>query len=100
MSMTIVSKKEVPHLGRVDVIARKMSDNQATTSRAQLQQELAKQCKADAALIIVDTIKQDFGSTKMDILARIYENKNVMQRIESAAMIKRNTPKAVAAEGE
>lgn len=90
MDLTIVETKEVPLLYRKEFTLRAYFDG-PTKSRKELQTLVAKQVKADNTLVIIKKVDTTFGDKSAMIVAFVYDNPEMMKRIEGEYMIKRNT---------
>ncbi len=60
-------------------------------SRKDLRDELAKELKADAGLIVIKKIDSIFGSTKAEFEAHVYEKEDVKNKLEPKYILKRNS---------
>lgn len=87
--MEIIENKENKLLGRKEILA-KMSSDGATPRRVQVKKEIAKKLKVDESLVIVNSVENAFGDTNVNIRAKVYENKESLERNARPHMVKRN----------
>lgn len=81
MKIEIKERKENKLLGRLKVEGRVVFDG-ATPSNDVIKDMLAVELKADKNLIIVKHIYSRFSYQEADFLAYVYDNKEVMERME------------------
>lgn len=92
MKMEVVKDFENKLIGRHEVVLRRDGEEGNTPSRAKIKQEVAKQFKVEENLVVVKRILTHFGAASVEIEANIYDDENVLKRVENEYMIKRNSP--------
>jgi len=97
--MEIVKNIENKLFGRHEVEAV-MQNAGATPTRADIKKAIAKQLKVEENLVIVNNVKNHFGGGKVKIIAKVYDNEELLNKNARPHMIKRNTAVEVATEGE
>ncbi len=78
--ITIEKKEHKVLLGREEIEA--VSDDKVTPSISSIQEYLANELKKDKELIIVKKVYPSFGKQKADILAYIYDSKEMLNKFE------------------
>ena len=94
MELQILTQEKNPSLQREDITAQITFAEKATPSRAQIQEAIAKKCKAKPELVVVSVIDVRFGSTSTKINAFVYESQQALKQFETQHMVKRNEVKA------
>lgn len=93
MKLAIKDRKEEPLLSREKIVAEMLFEG-AIPSRNNIIEELAKKAQTTHDLVVVSKIDSSFGSGKAGILAYVYANKEMMQRIEEKKKLARTGFKA------
>lgn len=93
MKLTIKQRKEDPLLKREEIVFA-VENIKATPSRAETRQELAEQLGIKEGLIVVESIKQEYGKDYAEGKARAYKSLEDIPEIELEYLVKRNAPKA------
>lgn len=96
MELKIISKKEEPLLSRIK-IDLEVAFDKATPSKAEIHENLANMLGKDKSMLIVKGIYNYYGSRKAKSFACLYENKEVLERIENIKKVgkekkKKETP--------
>ena len=89
MEIKILDKKENVLLNRTEIEAEIEHSGKPTPSRADIREKLAAMLSADKNLIIIQNLKQDFGS-KTKFTAMLYKSKDDLEKAEQKYLIKRN----------
>ncbi len=92
MNITLKQNNENKALSRKEVVAEVVFEK-ATPNRKLIQKEIAKLVKADEKLTIIKQIKTYFGSSKALITANIYNDENVMNKLERKNLIEKHISK-------
>lgn len=95
--MEVKSDFENKLLGRREVQAVFATEG-AGKSRAEIKTELAKKYKAEEELIVVESIKPHFGNSDVVVSAKIYADKETLEKLTAKHIQKRNAAPVV--EGE
>lgn len=90
MEIEILTKKENPLLGRLEVQFKVLHPNEGTPKRDAVREELAKQLKATKEKVVVDHMNADFGKQETRGYAKIYTKKEKALEIEREHILKRN----------
>lgn len=90
MEIEIVSKKDNPLLGRVEVEFKVAHDKEQTPKREAVREKLAAQLNSKKSLIVVDEMGSVFGRAVTKGYAKIYENNEKLSKLERAYTLKRN----------
>ena len=96
MRVNIVSKKENPLLGRQD-IEFEVRESNVTPSRKELRAQIAAQANADEKNLVVDVLRQHYGTTEVEGNARIYKGEKDLKRTETNKVLIRNFGKGAVA---
>ncbi len=81
MQLTIETNNKNPLLGRTEVQG-KLTFTGATPSNADVQNEIAKQLKVDAALVVVKHVHTVFSSQEASVEAVAYDSAQAQQKAE------------------
>ena len=87
--ITIEKKEHKILLGREEIQA--VSDDQVTPSMVSIQEHLAKELKKEKELIVVKKVNPSFGKQKADILAYVYDSKELLNKFEPKKKEKKKT---------
>ena len=96
----VIKNVENKLLGRKEVEAL-IPSNGATLSRSDIKKEIAKVLKVKEDLVIVNHAVSYYGDNQVRIKAKVYENKESLEKHARPHMVKRNVvevPEAEAAE--
>jgi small subunit ribosomal protein S24e len=92
MDMEIQKKQETPLLSRTRVTAALIYDG-ATPSRQDIRKELSQKLKVAEELIVIKHIFTKFGSSKAKVIAHVYEDKKMVDRIEDEDLLNKHLSK-------
>ncbi len=92
MEVTVKSEKQNPILRRKE-IEFEVNVEKSTPQRTELRKAVASHFKAKPELVVVDRITQRFGDRKASAIARIYEEKEALERLELGHIKSKNFPK-------
>ena len=98
MDIKVIEEKNNPLLNRREVKFVVEHDG-PTPSRKSIVEKIAATMNSKVGLVIVDSLKSEFGKRETVGYAKIYENKERAKEVERAHIITRNVP-APAAEAE
>jgi len=98
MNIQIVSDTKKPLLSRRDVAVKLEFAGTTTPSRAQMKDIIAKALNADAKLISLYKVKNDFGSSSVSIIAQVYDNEKTLKTLQEKHLEERDTGKKAAEE--
>ena len=82
MNVEIVNKKENVLLSRLEIEAN-LTFEGVVPSRDQVRENLANQLKKDSKLVIIKTIKPNYGEHNALVHAHIYEDKGTLKKLEN-----------------
>ena len=88
MEITIIKETDEPLLQRKKILAE-VTDFASTPSRAELKEAVAKKAKADAALLFVDKITQDYGNRKAELVCFAYKDAKMADLLTKDGLRKR-----------
>ncbi|MFW6286225.1 MAG: 30S ribosomal protein S24e [Nanoarchaeota archaeon] len=88
--MNILQNKENKLLKRKEIIAT-LENKSSTPARKEIREMLAKKLKVDKDLVVVNSIIHKFGSSDIDIKAKVYDTKESLELNARSHMKKRNT---------
>lgn len=92
MELNIIKKEERPLLQAEDVLSE-LSYEGTTPSRKELAQEIAKKTKSNLEQVVVRKIQGVFGHRKASVQATIYQNKEILEKVENKPILKRHKSK-------
>ena len=95
MKLKLVEERKQPLLSRKDVVYSVEFENACTPSKAEVKKALVAETKAKGDLIVLNTIRTQFGSTTANIEAAVY---NDAKALETFAKVHKK--KAKGKEGE
>ena len=98
MNIQIVSDTKKPLLSRRDVAVKIEFAGTKTPTRAQMKDTIAKALGADAKLISLYKVKNDFGSCSVSIIAQVYDNEKTLKVLQEKHLEERDSGKKVVAE--
>jgi small subunit ribosomal protein S24e len=90
MEVEIISKKENPIFGRMELNFKVSHPKEVTPKRKDVRDEIASQLKVQKDRIVIDNMKPEFGKPETLGYAKIYKTKDDAVRVESEAVLKRN----------
>ena len=96
MQLEITSQEKQPLLHRTVITCN--IKNEKTPTRIEVKELLSAKLGANKELLFLTAIKTNFGRTDFVATARLYENKNFANTIESKYIKKRNEIKETSAD--
>lgn len=90
MDIQVISEKKNPLFNRRE-IAFKVFHDEATPSRKSVVDKLAATMNSKQGLVIVDSLKTEFGKRETIGYAKIYETAERAQEVERNHIVERNT---------
>lgn len=90
MDIQVIKEKSNPLLNRREVVFKVLHD-EATPSRKSVVDRLAATMNSKEGLVIVDSLKTDFGKRETIGYAKIYETAERAKEVERNHIIERNT---------
>jgi ribosomal protein S24E len=90
MEIEIISKKENPLVGRLEVNFKVSHPKEITPDRKHIREEIASLLKIKKDRIVIDNMKPEFGKPETIGYAKIYKNKDDALQMETNAVLKRN----------
>jgi small subunit ribosomal protein S24e len=90
MEVEIISKKENPIFGRMELNFKVSHPKEVTPKRKDVRDEIATQLKVQKDRIVIDNMKPEFGKPETLGYAKIYKTKDDAVKVESDAVLKRN----------
>ncbi len=90
MEIEIVSKKENPLLGRLEVNFKITHPREVTPKRKEVRDEIATLLKVQNDKVVIDHMNTDFGRPETLGYAKVYKSKEDALQIETKAVLKRN----------
>ncbi|QLJ52341.1 MAG: SSU ribosomal protein S24e [Candidatus Fermentimicrarchaeum limneticum] len=89
MDMRILEQKDNPLLKRKEV-RFKVGFTGPTPSRKEIKESLGSKLGVDSSLLVIDVLKQGYGSQEISGYAKVYEEKEAM-RIENKYKLERDS---------
>jgi small subunit ribosomal protein S24e len=90
LDIQVIKEKSNPLLNRREVVFKVLHD-EATPSRKSVVDRLAATMNSKEGLVIVDSLKTDFGKRETIGYAKIYETAERAKEVERNHIIERNT---------
>jgi small subunit ribosomal protein S24e len=90
LDIQVIVEKNNPLLNRREIVFKVLHD-EATPSRKSIVDRLAATMNSKEGLVIVDSLKTDFGKRETIGYAKIYETAERAKEIERAHIMERNT---------
>jgi len=90
METEIISKRENPLFGRIEIEFRAIHSKEPTPTSETLRQEIAKIIKAAKENVIIDYARSEFGRAATRGYAKIYKSKEDAMRLERKHILVRN----------
>ncbi len=80
--MEILQKSKSAILSRTEIVAKISHIEKKTPSKEELKEALSKELKTDKNLVVIDGIYTEYGKGKSKVIAKIYESKEMLRKIE------------------
>lgn len=90
MEVEIISKKDNPVIGRLEVNFKVSHPKEITPHRKEIRDEIATLLKVSKDRIVIDNMKPEFGKPETVGYAKVYRNKDDALQMETKAILKRN----------
>lgn len=90
LDIQLISEKNNPLLNRREIVFKVLHD-EATPSRKSIVERLAATMNSKEGLVMVDSLKTDFGKRETIGYAKIYENAERAKEVERNHIVERNT---------
>lgn len=90
MDMEILNNVENKLYDRIEILAKIVHKNSSTPKRDEIRKEISARLNKDLNLIVVKKISTIFGKQESLVKVYIYNNKDVMMKIEPKYILKRN----------
>ncbi len=90
MEVEIISKKENPLVGRLEVNFKVSHPKEITPARKHIREEIASLLKIKKDRIVIDNMKPEFGKPETIGYAKVYKSKDDALQMETNAVLKRN----------
>ncbi len=90
MDIRVITEKNNPLLNRREVVFKVLHD-EATPSRKSIVGRLAATMNSKEGLVMVDSLKTDFGKRETIGYAKIYETAERAKEVERTHIVERNT---------
>ncbi len=90
MEIEIISKKENPLVGRLEVNFKVSHPKEITPARKHIREEIASLLKIKKDRIVIDNMKPEFGKPETIGYAKVYKTKDDALQMETNAVLKRN----------
>jgi ribosomal protein S24E len=90
MEVEIISKKDNPVIGRLEVNFKVTHPKEITPHRKDIRDEIATLLKVNKERIVIDNMKPEFGKPETMGYAKVYRNKDDALQSETKAILKRN----------
>lgn len=97
MDIQVIQEKNNPMLNRREVVF-KVTHDDVTPSRLSIIDRLAATMNSKRGLVIIDSIKTEFGKRESVGYAKIYETEERARQVERPHIIERNVEKKEAKE--
>lgn len=95
--MEIIQNTENKLLGRKEVLAT-MSNEKGTPKRLEIKKELAKVLKVKEDLVVVNKVTHKYGSSNLNIRAKVYDDEKSFKINARPHMVLRNKAKEASSE--
>lgn len=89
MNLDIVERQKNPLLAREELTVV-VEDIESTPAREELRAKLAANLNVKEDLLVIWSIKQEYGMRKTTVKAKLYDSKEDMERIELKHQLRRN----------
>jgi len=90
MEIEVVSRKDNPLLGRIEIQFKISHGKDRTPTRDDIRNELATMVNSKKDRVVIDHMNSVFGKAETVGYAKIYEKKETAQKIERKHTLKRN----------
>ncbi|MBT3395471.1 hypothetical protein HOA59_02755 [archaeon] len=80
--MEILQKSKSTVLSRTEIVAKISHIEKKTPSKEELKEALGKELKTDKNLVVIDGIYTEYGKGRSKVIAKIYESKEMLRKIE------------------
>jgi small subunit ribosomal protein S24e len=90
MEVEVISKKDNPVIGRMEVDFKVSHPKEVTPKRKEVRDEIAALLDVQKDRIVIDHMKSEFGKPETMGYAKVYKNKKDAQNTETIAVLKRN----------
>ena len=80
--MEILQKSKSTVLSRTEIVAKISHIEKKTPSKDELKEALGKELKTDKNLVVIDGIYTEYGKGRSKVIAKIYESKEMLRKIE------------------
>lgn len=90
MDIQVIVEKNNPLLNRREVVFKVIHDS-ATPSRKSIVERIAATMNSKKGLVIVDSLRTEFGKRETIGYAKIYENEERAKQLERPHIMERNT---------
>ncbi|NPA22603.1 MAG: 30S ribosomal protein S24e [Candidatus Micrarchaeota archaeon] len=89
MNVEIISERDNPVLSRKEVLLLAKYEG-ATPSLTELRQKVVETLGVSPELMVIKKTEQNFGKREVKIWAYVYDNPDVLRRLEPIYVLKRN----------
>jgi len=89
MNITIKEKKENNTLSRMEYVIELFFE-QATPNRKEIQKAIAKDLKSNEKTTVIKRIGTKFGASKADVIVFVYNNEEVMHKLERKNLVEKH----------
>jgi len=90
MELELLEKKENPLLKRTEIRFEALHQKEATPSREDIRENIAKSLKAPKEKVILDSMQSEFGRGKTTGYAKVYETIEAAKKYERKHILVRN----------
>ena len=90
MEIEVLSRKEQPLLGRIEIRFKITHAQDKTPKRDDVRAELAYVLNAKKERVVIDSLKQVYGKSETIGYAKLYENIELIKKIEPEHILVRN----------
>ncbi|HEX9341236.1 MAG TPA: 30S ribosomal protein S24e, partial [Thermoplasmata archaeon] len=90
MELQVLTKKDNPHLKRVEVTFKAIHKAEPTPTRDALRAFLARELKATKDIVVIDSQASSFGRYETHGYAKVYKSKEEALSVERKHILVRN----------
>ena len=90
MEVEIISKRENPLIGRLEVDFKVSHPKEITPGRKEIRDEIASLLNVKKDTIVIDHMKPQFGKPETIGYAKVYKSKDDALQMETKPVLKRN----------
>ncbi|UCE75327.1 MAG: hypothetical protein JSV56_06410 [Methanomassiliicoccales archaeon] len=90
MEVEVISKRENPVIGRLEVDFKVTHPKEVTPRRKEVRDKIAAQLEVQKDRIVIDHMKTEFGKPETMGYAKVYKSKGDALQVETKAVLKRN----------